>query len=80
MGLMTVPMFEYNWVYTMAQIELIAIDVPLVLYDSVKEKKHSRKEMEELTKRWREKKERDIKNGVKFSFGDFINTGKITNK
>lgn len=73
-------MYEYNWVYSIAQIELIAIDVPLVLYSSSSEKKHSKRELDELTRKWKEKKEKDEKNGVKFSLGDFISTGTIKNK
>lgn len=69
-------------VYTIAQIELLCCDVPLVVYDKKtkpKDKKHTRREMEELTRRWKEKKEKEKEQGTKFNLNDFLRTG-ILNK
>lgn len=69
-------------VYTIAQIELLSCDVPLVVYNrGAKDgnKKHTRKEMEELTRRWKEKKEKEKGNGEKFDLNNFLRTGKLNN-
>lgn len=66
-------MWGYYSAYTSAQIELMAADVPLVLYKSKKEKKNGRSEpagvvpgaVESAAERWKEKY-RDNKGG-KFS-------------
>lgn len=65
-------------VYTIAQIELLSFDVPLVVYKSstvAKDKKHTRKEMENLTRIWEEKKRKE--QGKKFDLNDFLRTGKL---
>ncbi len=65
-------------VYTIAQIELLSCDVPLVVYKSstvAKDKKHTRKEMENLTRIWEEKKRKE--QGKKFDLNDFLRTGKL---
>lgn len=38
-GLVTIPMYYYNNVYTCAQIELLTIDVPIISYKKDKKKK-----------------------------------------
>ncbi len=38
-GLINIPMFEYRWVLTIAQIELLSIDKPVVNYRIGKDKK-----------------------------------------
>ncbi len=75
---MNIPRWGYTQVYTIAQIELLSCDVPLVIYDNKtepKDKKHTRKEMEELARRWKEKKEKE--QGTKFNLNDFLRTGKL---
>jgi hypothetical protein len=69
-------MYAYYWVHTAAQLELIACDVPLVVYDKPdrEDRKHSKKEMDDLVKRWQEKKERERKEGKEFNFSEYINT------
>ena len=65
-------------VYTIAQIELLSCDVPLDVYKSstvAKDKKHTRKEMENLTRIWEEKKRKE--QGKKFDLNDFLRTGKL---
>lgn len=39
-------MYEYNYVYTIAQLELIACDVPIVVYDRKKKDRKARKKGE----------------------------------
>lgn len=73
-------MWGYRQVYTIAQIELFTCDVPLVVYGNKpksESKNHTRREMEELTRRWNEKKEREKNNGEKFNLNDFLRTGKL---
>lgn len=67
---------------TSAQIELMAIDVPLVVYNNKKnnEAKHTKKEMNDLLSQWEEKRKRqgkstDFKNTSKANFNDFMRTG-----
>ena len=61
-GLVSVPMYEYRCVLTCAQIELLAIDKPVVNYDTGKKskgkkakKRPSKAEVEKVTKAWQEK-------------------------
>lgn len=71
-------MWGYRQVYTIAQIELMTCDVPLVVYNRKKDKnKHTRKEMEDLTRRWKEKKNRELESGTRFNLNNFLITGKI---
>lgn len=72
-GLIKIPMFSYYWVMTSAQLELMACDQPIVIYN-VKEKKHSKKEMEELTRRWQKKKNMEESRGEHFDIKNFLNT------
>lgn len=77
-GLVNIPRWGYMQVYTIAQIELLSCDVPLVVYKSstvAKDKKHTRKEMENLTRIWEEKKRKE--QGKKFDLNDFLRTGKL---
>ena len=50
--------WNYWWGLTSAQIELGLIDQPFIDYDAdkKKEKKHTRKEMDELARKWLEMK------------------------
>ena len=74
-GLVNIPLWGYRQALTLAQIELLASDTPLVVYKRDKQKKHTKKEMDELVRKWNEKKAQE--KGTKFSLGDFIRTGKI---
>ena len=64
-----------------AGIKLIVVKnslLPLVVYKSstvAKDKKHTRKEMENLTRIWEEKKRKE--QGKKFDLNDFLRTGKL---
>ena len=72
-------MWGYRQVYTIAQIELMTCDVPIIVYEKIKKdgkKKHSKKEMDELTRKWNELKAKNS-DGIKFDLNDFLRTGNI---
>lgn len=66
-----------DWVLTNAQYELFIYDCPLVLYKKTdsKEKRHTAKEMAELTRRWEERKKAQEEKGEKVSINDFLANG-----
>ena len=66
-------MYEYNWVYTIAQIELMNIDAPITCYKARKDpdRKPTRKELDETVKKWRERKKRR-----KWKMEDLLGKGK----
>lgn len=80
-GIIKVPMYAYYWVMTSAQIDLLAIDIPVVVYKKDKsEVKHSRKEMNDLMSQWEEKRRKsgksvDFTAGSKANLNDFMRTG-----
>lgn len=53
-------MYEYNWVYTVAQIDLMNIDAPMTCYKERKDKNSepTAKELEETVKKWEERKKK----------------------
>ena len=79
-GLVNIPMWGYRQVLTAAQIELLAVDKPIVTYPKKqdKPKKHTKKEMDELTRKWMERKREEEARGEKFSLNDFLRTGRLT--
>lgn len=81
-GLVKVPMYGYYWVHTSAQIDLMAIDVPIVNYKRSKdgEVKHTKKEMDNVMSKWEAKRKAkglstDFKVGEKVNLNDFLRTG-----
>ena len=83
-GLVRIPMWDYYWGLTAAQIELLTIDTPIVVYkrdDSGKPKpgekgftrtaEQARKEYE----RWKARQEAEKKKGVKIDLSTFLSTG-----
>lgn len=80
-GLVRIPMFGYYWVHSSAQIDLLAIDVPVVVYKKDKDKvSHTKKEMDDVMAKWKAKREAqgkstDFKAGEKTSLNDFLRTG-----
>lgn len=54
-------MYEYNWVYTIAQIELMNIDAPLTCYKARERDKNTPPTAEELNQTVREWQERRAK-------------------
>lgn len=77
-GLVNIPMWGYRQVLTAAQIELLSCDKPLVVYDRKdKPKKHTKREMDELTRRWMEKRQKEKERGETFSLSEFLTTGEL---
>ena len=81
-GLVRVRMWGYYWVHSSAQIDLMAIDVPVVVYkkDKGDKPKHTKKEMDDIMAKWEAKrkaqgKSTDFKAGEKTSLNDFLRTG-----
>lgn len=81
-GLVRVPMFGYYWVHTAAQVDLMAIDAPIVVYNRKKdgEVKHTKKEMDDVMAKWEAKRKKqgksaDFSVGTKLNLNDFLRTG-----
>ena len=81
-GLMRIPMYGYYWVHTSVQVDLMAIDTPMVVYDRKKDNKanHTRKEMDDVMAKWKAKREAqgksdDFSVGKKINLNDFLRTG-----
>lgn len=48
-------MWNYLWGYTAAQIELMAVDAPMVVYTEGKERKPSKEELAATADKWEKK-------------------------
>lgn len=82
-GLVRVPMYEYYWGHTVAQIDLIDIDQPITVYaknDSRgglkpgdKGYKPDPKKLDAAVQRWKKRKAEREKRG--FSLDTFLRTG-----
>jgi len=82
-GFVRVPMYEWYWGHTAAQIQLIDIDQPLTVYkrhDSNsglkpgdKGYKPNAKKLEEAVERWKKRKAEREKRG--FKLDQFLRTG-----
>lgn len=78
-GLICEPMYGYNWVMTLAQLELIGNDKPLTYLKRNTEKKNGKhefatpgaKEIEEAASKWKAKYSSGEK---KINIGKFVNT------
>lgn len=70
-----------DWVLTNAQLELLICDQPLIVYKKSKdETKHTKKEMNEVMRKWEEKRKQqgkstDFTTGSKVNLNDFLRTG-----
>ena len=67
--------YDYWWGYSSAQIDLMTVDQPLVVYpkDSSTPKKHTKKEMDDMYDRWEAKRNGSTMAGKKISLGDYLN-------
>lgn len=62
-GLIMIPMYEYRCVLSLAQIELLTADKPVIVYPQKRKKvrkdekegRPSRRSIEEATRKWEEK-------------------------
>lgn len=59
-GLVTVPNWCYDCVYTCAQLELMFSDVPVISYKRDKKGPPSKRDVEETKRAWLEKGERRL--------------------
>lgn len=50
----------------------MAVDVPVILYKDKGQPKHTKSELEELTRKWKAKKEREQRDGKSISLKDFV--------
>ena len=90
LGTYEVPMWDYYWGLTAAQVELLTIDQPIVVYKADKDNdkpwkkgtvsecyanKQYQKWLEKKKKREAEGKDLDFRTGKKVDFGHFIATG-----
>ena len=65
--------YDYWWGYTIAQIELMAIDQPLVSYKD-KDRIPSKEKMERIAKQWAgERAGRKSLVGKEINLGEFLN-------
>ena len=65
--------YDYWWGYTSAQIDLMAIDQPTIVYPKKNDGKHaSKSEIDELTEAW-EKKHKASRVGREISLNDYFN-------
>lgn len=71
-----------DWVLTNAQLELLISDQPIISYKREKDDKgkHTKKEMDDIMKKWEEKRKRqgkslDFRSGEKVNINDFMRTG-----
>lgn len=84
-GMIEVPMWEYRCGLTIAQVELLTIDTPIVVYrrdDSGKPKPGEKgfartaDQAQAAYKKWKERQEREKKSGKKVNLEAFLSTGK----
>lgn len=66
-----------DWVLTNAQYELLLCDAPVIIYDRGDDtpKEHSKKEMDDLVSKWKEKKKKEKELGIQVNFNDFLRRG-----
>lgn len=88
-GLIRVPMWDYYWGLTAAQVELLCADQPTVIYkkDKSNEPKPGEKGFERTAEQaqkayeqWKKRKEQEKKQGKVISLGTFIQTGEKKEK
>lgn len=69
-----------DWGISNAKYELLVCDSPLIVYDHKKDnggrdKTPTKKDMDDLVRKWEAKKAEDETKGIKVSLNDFINNG-----
>lgn len=79
-GVWRVPMYEYYWGHTKAQIELIDIDQPITVFEKSKDVKPGQpgykpnaRKLREATEKWKKRKAEREKRG--FDLNKFLRTG-----
>ena len=82
-GMIRVPMWEYYWGLTAAQVELLTIDTPIVVYKRDKNKARpgqkgyevSADRAEQYYYEWKKRKKRREKSGRKLDLQHLLATG-----
>ena len=79
-GSWRVPMYEYYWGHTIAQIQLIDIDQPITVFERSKDNKPGKpgykpnaRKLREATEKWKKRKAEREKRG--FDLNKFLRTG-----
>ena len=67
-GLITIKAYDYWWGYSAAQIQLMVVDAPLIVYTHGKDRKPSKREIEEKFEEWKGKN-----SGGKISIDKILN-------
>lgn len=76
--MINIPNWYMDWVLTCAQYELLMCDAPIVVYDNdnnTGQKEHTAKEMEDLKRKWEEKRKEQEMKGQRISLNDFMVNG-----
>ncbi len=76
--MINIPNWYMDWVLTCAQYELFMCDAPIVVYDNdnnTGQKEHTAKEMEDLKRKWDEKRKEQEMKGQRISLNDFMVNG-----
>lgn len=61
---------------TSAQIELLAVDTPVVVYNTKREKKHTKSELDKLKEDYYRRKREEESNGTRVDLNEFLAKGK----
>lgn len=71
--------YDYWYGYTIAQIELMTADQPLVVYKS-KDRKPTKAQMDSFADKWAEMKKKDGEKKEKISLRDYLRNDDILKK
>lgn len=71
--------YDYWYGYTVAQIELMTADQPLVVYKN-KDKKPTKSQMDDFADKWAEMKKKDGEKKEKISLSDYFRNDEILKK
>ena len=64
--------YDYWWGYTMAQIELMTADAPIVRYKDDNPKAHKKEDMDALAEAWAEKRKGKSVKGRKIKLSEWL--------
>lgn len=66
--------YDYWYGYTHAQIELMSVDVPIVVYENTDKKNATKREMDDLADQWYKNKGETFKKGEKINLTEYLNS------
>lgn len=64
--------YDYWWGYTMAQIELMTADAPIVRYKDDAPEKHTKRKMDAMADAWAEKHKGKSMKGQKIKLSEWL--------